>query len=336
MAPKPAGAVPLRGDDSLSRTGTAYSRSIATAVSVHNSNYERSLALRDIYIECIDPPVELMRRAMEIISRPRASSEVDDATAEELIRKARELRKENEDTIISGLGTRIIPAISRVPDVRLALSMNQLWSNNVPVPLVPTIGPNPLRLPYPKPNRAFGYSGSAFTGNQQSMIDFLVDDKLGKSYAMPDGKLMFPFLNIEFKSQAMGGTHYIASNQVANAGAIALYGHLELLQRNSQAQKLDTTEPQFFSASIDHKQMQINAHWLGDGLSENSSYSFHVEIVETYLLNKKEGVRAAMSAIQNILDYSLDTRLEGICEALDEYQEIFTAARDAVFGTDRT
>ncbi|OBT74481.1 hypothetical protein VF21_06930 [Pseudogymnoascus sp. 05NY08] len=328
MAPKSTEAVSLRSD-TLSRLGTGYSRSIATAASVHDFNYEKSLAMRNIYIERIDPPVELMRRAMGIIARPRASPVVDDAVAEELVRIARGLRNENEDTIMSDLGVGIIPAITRVPDERLAKSANQLWSNHVPVPLNPDILINPLRLPNPKPDRAFGYSSSAFTSNQRSIIDSLVDDKFGKSYAMPDDKLLFPFLNIEFKSQAKGGTHYLASNQVANAGAIALYGHLELMQRSSHVQKLDMNNPQFFSASIDHEQVRINVHWLRGGLGGDLTYSFHVDVVAKYSLDNKEGAKAAMEAIKNILDYSLDTRLKGISEALDEYRQIFVAARDA-------
>lgn len=76
--------------------------------------------------------------------------------------------------------------------------------------------------------------------------------------------------------------------------------------------------------------MRINVHWLSDGLDGDLTYSFHVEVVARYLLNSKEGTRAAIQAIQNILDYSLDTRLRGISEALDEYREAFIAAKDAV------
>jgi hypothetical protein len=39
-------------------------------------------------------------------------------------------------------------------------------------------------------------------------------------------KLRFTFLDIEFKSQAKNGTHYIATSQVAGAGAIALNGNM--------------------------------------------------------------------------------------------------------------
>jgi hypothetical protein len=211
------------------------------------------------------------------------------------------------------------------------MSANQLWSNSVSIPLRPGILTNPLRLPNPKPDRAFGYSRYAFTDHQLGTIDLLID-KLGKSYAIPDKNIRFPFLTIEFKSQAKGGTHYTATNQVAGAGAIAIYGYIELLKRTSQAHRLDIdmNEPQFFSASIDHELVRINAHWLRGNPSEGRPYSYHVEAVAKYLLNNGEGLRATILAIQNILHYSLGRRLKSICEALDEYREVFVATRDIV------
>lgn len=324
MALKPAEALPLRSD-TLSGFGTACTKSAATAANVKDSDYHRSLALRNIYIERIDPPSELMRRAREIMADQRAGPQTDDATAQGLVRKARELQSANEDFVTRGLSP-----IVHEPDERLTMSANQLWSDSVPIRLKPGILTNPLRLPTPKPDRAFGYSQLVFTDNQLATIDLLVDNKFGKSYAMPDKNIRFPFLNIEFKSQANGGTHYIATNQVAGAGAIALYGHLELMRRSSRARKVDMNEPQFFSVTIDHELVRINAHWLSGDPSEDRPYNFHVETVERYLLNEEGRVRAAMRAIHNILDYSLEERLNNICEALDEYREIFIAARDAV------
>ena len=45
---------------------------------------------------------------------------------------------------------------------------------------------------------------------------------------MPDGQVRFPFLAMEFKAQVSGGIHFMASNQAANAGAVAMEGTLEL------------------------------------------------------------------------------------------------------------
>ncbi|OBT61871.1 hypothetical protein VE03_08737 [Pseudogymnoascus sp. 23342-1-I1] len=319
MSPKSARALPF-GSDTLSTCAT----SAGTSANVRDSNYHESLALRNIFIEGIDPPSELMKRARKIMTHRGAGSQADDATVQELVRVFQGLRNENEDILIGALS-----AIIQVPDERLKMSGNQHWSNSVPIALAPGTINIPPRLPKPKPDRAFGYSRSAFTGKQRGTIGLLVDDESGKSYAMPDNKLRFPFLSIEFKSQANGGTHYTATNQVAGAGSIALYGHLELMKRSSRVQKLDINEPQFFSATMDHELVRINVHWLRIDPSEGDAYNFHVVTVERYWLNEEEGVRAAMQAIQNILNHSLGSRLKGIRKSLNKYREDYMAAKDA-------
>jgi hypothetical protein len=91
-------------------------------------------------------------------------------------------------------------------------------------------------------------------------IDLLIDNQFRRNYAVPDQKFRFPFLNIEFKSQAKNCTHYVATNQVAGAGAIALNNHLELIRRSFGAESFDFDEPQFFSVTMDHKLARINVH----------------------------------------------------------------------------
>ncbi len=316
-------------DDSVNSTISSSRKSERSTASVHDADYHHSLRYRDIYIEREDPPMELMRRAERIISRPRASPEMDDATIQKLRGKSRKLRNEAEDVIIKQLAPHIIPAMDEIPDQRLAMNADQPWFNSIPVPLDPSILTNPLPLPRPKPDLAFGYSETAFTRNQLGTIDLLIDDQFGRSYAIPDQKLRFPFLDIEFKSQAKNGTHYIATNQVAGAGAIILNGHLELIQRSFGTRNFDFDEPQFFSVTMDHQLACVNVHWLS-APAEGGQCSFHVEGLSQHLLKDANGLRAAVRAIKNILDYGSDARLRRLCEALDTYRETVIAEREAI------
>jgi hypothetical protein len=177
---------------------------------------------------------------------------MDDAIAQGLRHTARRLRSEAEEELVQQLAPDIIPAINRLPDQRLARNADQLWSNSVPVPFNQNVLTNPLLLPRPKPDLAFGYSQAAFTEKQLITIDLLVDDRFGRNYAVPDQKLRFLFLNVEFKSQAKNGTHYVAINQVTGTETIALNGHMELIQRSFRAESFDFNEPQFFSVTMDH------------------------------------------------------------------------------------
>jgi hypothetical protein len=209
----------------------------------------------------------------------------------------------------------------------LARNADQLWSNSAPVSLSPAILTNPLPLPKPKPDLAFGYSEVAFTLNQLGTIDLLIN-QFRRSYAIPDQKLRFPFLNVEFKSQAKNGTHYVATNQVAGTRAIALNGHMELIQRSFGMRDFDYDEPQFFSVTMDHELARINVHWLKAPV-DGGQYSFHVESLLKHLLDDVKGLRAIIRAIKNILDYGTDARLRTLCAALDAYRETVIRDREA-------
>lgn len=119
---------------------------------------------------------------------------MNDTTAEELKNTARRLQNEGEEGIVQQLAPHIIPAMVKVPDPRLTRNADQQWFNHVPVPLDLDVLTNPLPLPQPKPDLAFGYSEAAFNRKQLMTIDLLVDDQFGRSHAVPDKKLRFPFL----------------------------------------------------------------------------------------------------------------------------------------------
>ncbi len=85
-----------------------------------DTNYRDSLRYRSIYIKREKPPIELIRRATRIISRPRASPEMDDATIRKLRDKSRKLQDEAEEEIVQQLDLYVIPAMDEIPDLRLA------------------------------------------------------------------------------------------------------------------------------------------------------------------------------------------------------------------------
>ena len=328
MPRKPPAVLPSP-DNSFEGTTSTSRKSEKSAVSVHDTDYRQSLRYRNIYVNREDPPLELIRRAQRIISRPRTSPEIDDKVAQQLIRTSRRIEEEAEEVIIQQLAPDIIPAMKILPDKRLASNADQPWFNSVPVPLDASILTNPLPLPKPKPDLSFGYSEAAFTRNQLGIIDLLVDDQFGRSYAVPDQKIRFPFLEIEFKSQAKNGTHYVATNQAAGAGAIALTGYMDLIQRSFGLETFDFEEPVYFSISLDHELARINIHWLRAPTEKGGQYSFHVEGLSQHLLRDINGIRAVSRAIKNILDSGGDARLQTLCRALDRYREPVVRNRNA-------
>ncbi|KAH0841970.1 hypothetical protein AYO21_02983 [Fonsecaea monophora] len=328
MPRKPTSLLPSP-DNSFEGSISTSRKSEKSTASVHDADYRQSLRDRNIYINREDPPPELIRRARRIISRSRTSPEMDDEAVQQLIRTSRRVEEEGEEAIVLQLAPDLIPAMKTLPDTRLASNAAQPWYNSVPIPLDTSILTNPLPLPKPKPDLAFGYSEAAFTRNQLGTIGLLVDDQFDRSYAVPDQKVRFPFLEIEFKSQAQNGTHYIATNQAAGAGAVALSGYIDLMQRSFGMEEFDYEEPRYFSVTIDHQFACVNVHWLRAPAEKGGQHSFHVEGLSQHLLRDANGIRALSRAIKNILDNGVDARLRTLCRALDAYRETIVRNRNA-------
>ena len=312
-------ALPSPRDSESSTAIVSSKKSEKSTANVQDVDFRKFLRFRNIHINREDPSIELTRRAKTIITRLRASPEMDDITAQKLRDTARKLETEGEEIIEQELVSHLIPAMNGISDRRLDRNANQVWCDAVPIPLDPAVLPNLLSLPRPKPDLVFGYSETAFDYNKLMTIELLID-QFGRSYAMPDKKLRFPFLNIEFKSQAKNGTHFIATNQIANTSSIAMNGSLELIRRVSEEENLDINEPQFFSLSMDHASACVNVHWLSIS-AENESFSFHTEGLSKHFLDDVDGLRAVRRAVKNILDYGVNDRLPMLCKALDTYRQ---------------
>lgn len=314
--------MPLPSPDGSGASAAFTSSSVKSdksSASVKDTDYRKALGYRNIYIECEEPPVGLMKRAKEITMGSRSSPEVDEATAREVKKTSRQLGTKNEENIIQELAPSVIPGMNGVPDPRLASSANQQWTDFVPIPLDPSILTNPLPLPRPKPDKAFGYSEKAFTRKQLATIDLLTDP-FKRSYATPDKELLFPFLDDEFKSQGKGGSHVIATNQAAGAGAVAMNGLVELTRRGLGLDTLDYDEPQFFSLSVDHSTVHVYVHWLSVD-AEDGQFRFHVERLSLHDLRDLDGLRAVHRTVKNILDWGRKERLPAICKLLDTYRD---------------
>lgn len=144
---------------------------------------------------------------------------------------------------------------------------------------------------------------------------------------MPNGAVIFPFLVVEVKAQSAGGTHFVASNQAVNAGAVAMVGTLDLAQRISAEDEIDLDQPQFFSISIDHETAYINAHLLIRN-TENGAFCFHMGHLQRYFLDA-DGVKAVKLAAKNIIQYGASIRPIARLTRKDQ------AATDAQRPTDR-
>lgn len=314
--------------ESKDTSAIAPSKRSKVAVSVGDSKFRSSLLLRNIIIN-EDLPAPLVKRATEIISSPNESFEMDEDTALKLKRISKRVANKGENALIQQLGIQLFPAMIEVPDPKLAAATNELWDQAVAVPLKPFEPVTRPPLPRPRPDITFGYSAEAFDGKQSAAFGFLVNE-VKQSFAMPVDPVGFPFLQIEFKALATGGNPFVAENQAANAGAIAMHGLLELHKRNSAIPNLDFDSPQFFSLTMNHKFASVNVHWLSHDSAKDGSISYNMATLSDHLLTESSGLQKVHQTVKNILHHAVSERLPRICEALDTYMQNIVAEQEEV------
>lgn len=285
--------------------------------SVRGSNFRNILGERNVFINNIEPSIELMKRAKEIFI-DETFPKMDDSLAKNLAIDAKKLETKSEKELVRKLVTPLILAITEVPVQSLEMSEDKLWVRAINVPLDPDSPAVPITLSRPRPDFVFGYPIKSFNKTRLNTIKLLVAES-HENYAMPDEAAIFPFLVVEAKAQAAGGTHFVASNQAAHAGAVAMLGTLELARRISAEEDIDLDQPQFFSISIDYATAHINAHWLCRD-TENGAFCFHMRHLQTYLLDA-DGLKAVNLAVKNILHFGVTKRLANICRDLDTYSQ---------------
>lgn len=130
--------------------------------------------------------------------------------------------------------------------------------------------------------------------------------------------LFLLFLQIEVKAFATGGNPFVAENQAANGGAIAMNGLLKLNMGILADPILGSHSPHFFSVSVNNKFASINADWLSRS-RDDKSVCYHMATLSDHLLTESGGLRAVHQTVKNILDYAVNKRLPLIHGALNAY-----------------
>ncbi|KAL8635126.1 MAG: hypothetical protein Q9228_007355 [Teloschistes exilis] len=308
---------------SFSRAPTVASSRKSNA-SVHDSDYREKLEDYNTYIRRQRPPPGMWQEAEKIVFHRRDSPEMEDTAIDQLRDTIREIQTASEDEIRTRLGAHIIPGYSKPSDKRLQVIQAFLPQT----PYASTLVDPPLPLPKPKPDTTFAFSKTAFTESQIGMIKSLVQFPNGPSFASPHQDIRFPFAVVEYKSQARGGTIYVATNQAAGAGAVAMNGFLELMIRGPGLDAFQVDKPLFFSVTMDLDSAHINVHWIGKKPDTNER-TFHLEELRMLPLGYDDSIQVLQRALKNIHDYAAGDLLKFIVDALDEYRNNKTKAGKA-------
>ncbi len=188
----------------------------------------------------------------------------------------------------------------------LAEGRDTTWSTK-PLPTNPRYS---YGLPAPKPDRHYGYP----TGQESEWTDeeiAVVDHRVARPYTQPTRENLFPFLMIEVKSEATGGTLYTAESQAAVSGAHSVHALRWLLSQACPSRTLSSTDSVVFTAAVSQRIVVFHVIWYS---SENGS--IYMSHIDTLAFMKESDIQECSDLIKNIVDYGLKIRQPIIRDAL--------------------
>ncbi|KAI0103758.1 hypothetical protein GGR51DRAFT_524398 [Nemania sp. FL0031] len=160
----------------------------------------------------------------------------------------------------------------------------------------------------PKPDYSVGYSVADWSPAHRNVLK----SAEAGVYTQPGGNALLPFLIIEAKSEATGGSMFVAENQAAGAGSHSVNSLLWLYNKAGITDTVDQTNKVAFSITLCQRQAHIYLHWY----SEDDD-RFYMSMAEAFWVWKPDDIRACHDAVENIVDYALGARRDAIKQALD-------------------
>lgn len=180
--------------------------------------------------------------------------------------------------------------------------------------LVPANPAIPYKVTQPKPNKLYGYSGTAneaFT-EPQLLAQMTLHPGILNYPEATSLSLRFPFFAIEFK--AAGGTRgdlWVAANQCAGASSAclnAVYQLNTMLPERPGIQRIDNIS---YCITVDNNTAQLYISWMEDDLK------YYLQRIDAFLLLNPEHFKSFRNQVRNILDWGKGARLKQIKDALD-------------------
>ena len=262
-------------------------------------------------------PQELQDFRDSVILKARTSPELTDDQRREVKDKAEHISDKSEFHTTQLMRTAMLP---------LDYGTGTAKGGNTQWPIV-ALPNNPLclnALSAPKPDIHLGYavgSGSNWTVEQASVM--IHPNAL--PHARPTITNTWPFLMVEVKSEATGGTLWHAENQAAGSGSYAVKALVWLLEQSSRSASIADTAA--FTIAATHRQALLFIHWRSE-----QDPQFCMSLLKQFSIMDSQDIRSCNRAVKNIIDRALGTRktlIENALEALYPYPEDWESTWEA-------
>ncbi|KAK5215284.1 hypothetical protein LTR72_011654 [Exophiala xenobiotica] len=256
-----------------------------------------------IYRERRKIPADLRDFASTNILKRRGSPQLADEAVSKVIDIAEELADSTEGPTAKLLRTDMFP-LER-PGV--AEGGNSAWSMSA----LPNNPAYQYDVSAPKPDSYFGYPTNQRSGWSYAQSN-VITHPMARPYSQPARGNTFPFLVVEMKSEAAGGTFYVAENQAAGSGSHCVNALLWLLREARTSDSSSLTDTIAFSITMSHRQAIFYLHWYSE-----ADRLFYMSLLRTYSTMVAEDIRACNNTVKNIIDHGLGARKTAIGQALE-------------------
>ncbi len=285
----------------------SFSRNIPTPTATENTRtssrvkaatYRSGLFHNNIIFEEAGAPARINEYALTVLGRKRDSPGLEESQLQDTLNSMRALADEDEDTIKAGyISTRLFPGAGQYPGKIKVGSNIPFEPSNLPhVPMAPP-------LPSPRPDQHYCLDSKSFTAEE----DAKQSTSSLRQCAKPSTAGCWPYFTVEFKSEARGGTFWVAENQNATSGALCV-NSLEKLTAflDTQHTAVDTIS---FSCNVNAKNADIWVHYC-----ENQRF-FSAELQHFHMRQAKDIIQFRTS-IRNIIEFGFRDRLPQIKNVL--------------------
>lgn len=232
-------------------------------------------------------------------------SPLPDEQVKRVIKKAADLLDHSEGKASDLIDTDAFPL--ELPG-SIAEGRNVQWSTEA----LPTNPRYQRQLCAPKPDRHYGYPlGRKFGAGWADEEMAVIDHRAAQPYTQPTRDNYFPFLALEFISEATGGSLYIAENQGVGSGVHIVASRRWLLKQAFPSKDLAATDAVAFVGAISPRTGVFYAVWYSE--NKNRYVMSKIRIVS---FMEGSDIQRCRELIKNITEYELGTPLLAIREAL--------------------
>ncbi|MCJ1410524.1 hypothetical protein MMC19_004609 [Ptychographa xylographoides] len=247
-------------------------------------------------------PEELRDFTTTQVLKDRESPQLGDEAVSKVIETAEELADSSEGPTSKLLRTAMFP----LERYGIGEGGNAPWNTDA----LPNNPEYQYDLSAPKPDIYLGYSN-----NQRSGWSFgqsnAINHPVARPYTQPARGNTFPFFMIEMKSEAAGGTLYVAENQAAGSGSHSVNALLWLLNQAGLSESHSVKDTVAYTVTMSHRQAIFYIHWYSA-----DDRRFYMSYLKTFSSMEPQDIRKCSDTVKNIIDHAVGARKTMIGDAL--------------------